>query len=60
MGFMGSVINRPVPKGESQLQLHLIRTAPNSSECTLTGAQQPKVPAILRDLEDLTNCLLAG
>ena len=60
MGFMGRVINKPVLERKSQIQLHLSRTVPYSSECILTGVKQTKVPAILRDLEDPTKCLMAG
>lgn len=60
MGFMGRVINKPVLERKSQIQLHLNRTVPYSSECIFTGVRHTKVSAILRDLEGPTNCRMAG
>lgn len=61
MGLLGSIINKPVPERTSKLQLlPFSRTALFSSECSLTWGQVAQTPAILRDLEDPTNCLIQG
>lgn len=57
MGLLGSIINRPVPKRASQLQLFSLHRFQVSA--TSSGVRQPK-SCVLRDLEDPTHCLTAG